>query len=112
MKVIKRKNKHNTREQRKKKRTKFFLVVCTICIFILIAYQAITGIINNDWQGGLNYYGQPVDPGLQLVVLISVIVIGIIWIWQQIFGKKEQKQKKKAKHKYSYVQYPHERIGF
>lgn len=78
----------------------------------MLAFQCITGFKDDEWPVGLNYLQQSVGPGLQLIVLVAIIICGIIWLWQQIFGKKEQEPKKKQKYKRSDFKYPHQGIKF
>ena len=111
-KIIKKRPKHLTRDDRKKKRIQIMLVLLTICVCIILAFQCITSLIDKEWPVRLNYLQQPVGPGLQLIVLVTVIICGIIWLWQQMFGKKEPEQKENRKNKDSNFQYPHQRIKF
>jgi hypothetical protein len=85
-----------SRDQKRKRNTTIILVICVICMSIALAYQAISDTLNKNLEGHLNYLGQPVTPGLQLVTLAIAIIAVILWAWQKLFRKKETKEKKKS----------------
>ncbi|MCL5282516.1 MAG: hypothetical protein M1376_21725 [Planctomycetes bacterium] len=67
---------------------------------LLLAHQAITSIVTGDYVMGENYMGQPVGPGLQLVVLATALVVGIVAVWQYFHPKPDAKKNSKSKSYY------------
>lgn len=107
MKVKHHKKKRLTHKQ---KRIRNIAVILTIALLVLLAYQAISGIINGDWTRGSNFYGQPVDPALQLLGLTALVIVSAVLAWRYFFGrektKEEMKKEKKAERKHSHLKYP------
>ncbi len=85
-----------TRAARNSRRRNVLAATVAIAMIALVAYQAISDLINGR-IGGENYYGQPVGPGLQLIVLAVITVIGTILGWRHLFSKPSAKDKQKKR---------------
>jgi hypothetical protein len=84
----------NCRAGGKKRGGLALLISLTIAGGLLLAYQAITSIVEGDYVMHENYMGQPVGPGLQLAVLAAAVVGGIVALWQHYHPRPESKRKK------------------
>lgn len=80
---------------RKSRRTQALTAIVAIALGLLLAYQAITDIIEGNYVMGENYLGQPVGPGLQLIVCVVALVVGVVLAWQYFHPKSEPEGKKK-----------------
>lgn len=90
------------------KRKRFILCVVVMTPFcLLMAFQAIVGIVTGN-LGGRNYYGQPVGPVLQLIFLSVAAFVGIVKIRQHVHKKPISKKRKRKRPKPDYLKYPHE----
>jgi hypothetical protein len=97
-----------SRAVRTKRRGLVLLVSLTIAGGLLLAYQAITSIVEGDHVMHENYMGQPVGPGLQLAVVAAVLVAGIVAAWQYFHPKSRSTGKKKGKSKPFYGRWPYD----
>lgn len=80
----------------------------TLAVGFLLAYQAITNIVQGNYVMGENYMGQPVGPGLQLTVCLVALVVGVILAWQYFHPKPQSGNKKKTRSKPLYSRWPHD----
>ena len=106
----KRKQHKKKRLTRKERRGRYISAIIAVIILTVLVYQAISGIITGNWIGGHNYFGQPVDPALQLIVLIVLAFVGTVSAWQFFFGKKKTKKEKGKRKKRQECKYPHEKL--
>lgn len=83
-------------------------------LMLLLGYQAIAKIVAGDAVMGENYLGQPVGPGLQLVVCLVAGVVGVVMVWQYFHPKppetKEHTRKRRKREKACDFRLPHERV--
>jgi ABC-type nickel/cobalt efflux system permease component RcnA len=107
---IRRRSKRLSGEARKSRRTQAISAILTIAIGSLLAFQAITAIARGDRIMGENYLGQPVGPGLQLIVCAVAIVVGIVLAWQSFRRKPKPERKEKVKSNAIYFRWPHDNI--
>ena len=107
---MKRKQHKKKRLSRKERRGRYLSAIFAVIIVTVIVHQAISGIVTGNWTGGLNYFGQPVDPALQLIVVIVLAFIGTVLAWQFFFGKKETEKEKDKRKKSQECKYPHEKL--
>jgi membrane protease YdiL (CAAX protease family) len=70
----------------------FIAAVVTIVLLVILLIQAIMGLTGLMSPKGLNYYGQPVDPMLQLVTVSALLLIPVLWL---VFRKKLSKDHKR-----------------
>lgn len=68
------------------------MILGGIALLVILYGQAITAILFRNYAGGMNYYGMPVGPLLQLVVAVACTVLVPIVIWR------ESRKRGKAKH--------------
>ena len=71
-------------------------IICGIfvCVFLVIlAVQALIRISSGDFIWGKNYYGQPVGPVLQLIVVLACLIVIGIAVWRHWHKSSEQLKK-------------------
>jgi len=111
---MRRKEHKKKRLTHKERRHKYISAIVGVGVIAILVYQCISGLVTGKWIWGLNYYGQPVTPGLQLILLIVLVFIGVVSVWKFFFGKeetkKEKKQRQKAQRKSSHLRYPHQNM--
>ncbi len=107
---MKRKEHKKKRLTRKERRWRCISAILAVIIVTVLVYQAISGIVTVNWTGGLNYFGQPVDPALQLIVVLVLAFVGTVSAWQFFFGKKETKKEKDKRKKGQEYRYPHQKF--
>jgi len=101
--------KHDSRAVRKGRRTTVLSAIAAFALGVLLAYQAITDIVEGNYVMGENYLGQPVGPGLQLVVCLVAVVVGVVMVWQYFHPKPPEAEGKKSKReKACYFKWPHD----
>ena len=92
----------------KKRRNVILSAIVAAGLALLLAYQAIKDIVDGNYVMGENYFGQPVGPGIQLLVLLVVLFVGIVSAWQYLHPRPESKRKKeKIKPYYGRWPYDH-----
>jgi len=52
-------------------------------IVAMIALQAVTRLLSGNLFYG-NYYNQPLNPFLQLIIVASVLIAGIVLLWRYL----------------------------
>ena len=101
--------KNMTRAERDSRKKLFLTIGVIVLLCLSIAYQAVTGLIRGE-IGSENYYGQPVDPVVQLLVLVVLAIVGVVLAWQYFHKKPETKKEKRKRNKGQFFKYPHEKL--
>jgi len=66
-----------------------------VCVFLVVlAGQAFLRILSGDLIGGKNYYGQPVGPVLQFIVVIACLIVIAIMAWRHRRGDRKPDKEK------------------
>jgi hypothetical protein len=98
-----------TKGGRDSRKRNMLAAAVAIPMVALLAYQAISDLVHGR-IGGENYYGQPVGPALQLIVLAALAVVGTVLGWHYLFGKPMVKDKEKKRNRSRENKYPHEQV--
>ena len=72
-----------------RKRTFLSWVVGAVLVIVLAA-QAISDLVARNFWGRVNYYGQPVDPILQIIILLAILIIGAVGLWMRFKTKRDR----------------------
>jgi hypothetical protein len=102
--------KRSSRPPKERRRVQLLTAVVAIALGLLLAWQAIRDIVEGNPVMRENYLGQPVGPGLQLVVVAAVVLVGGIALWQHFRPSKPESRRKGRRNKPCDPKYPHERI--
>lgn len=80
--------------EKREKRLNIFAGI-VVCVFLVIlAGQALLRILSGDLIGGKNYYGQPVGPVLQLIVVLACLIVIAIMAWRHWCGDRKPDKEK------------------
>jgi hypothetical protein len=70
------------------KRTFLSWVVGTVLVIVLAA-QAISDLVARNFLGGTNFYGQPIDPILQILTIHIILIVGGVGLWMRLKNRRD-----------------------
>jgi hypothetical protein len=70
------------------KRTFLSWVVGTVLVIVLAA-QAISDLVARNFLGGTNFYGQPIDPILQILTILIILIVGGVGLWMRLKNRRD-----------------------
>jgi hypothetical protein len=82
-------------DKTQKRRGSVWAFVVAVGLALILAWQAITAIVEGNYVMGENYLWQPVGPGLQLIGLAVALFVAVVMAWQYFHPKPEPKVKKR-----------------